>query len=494
MAFALVGSTITQTGTDATFPTTSGNGFTVTTANGINTVSFGTNTLVIQGTCTVAYNQVLTNTSGGGIEIQAGGTLTFNGDQTVNSVTQPVGGVLANIVSSTITSPDGAIRLTSTNVNSQARLVIRNCEIRVNSSGWASISANTNGWNTIRTEGDFAFIQADLSLTGTNKKRVRINSANPVLDLQATNTRSGMWFNFGAAQTSVKGYTPLNVDGPEINVASLTTANQVVLDNYNVAGVVGSYYTGSQIVLYGGAWCKLKNFSRGTNITWWGTNSTATANNVLEFSTDLRFEMKDVTGSGISGAKVYVPANTNSITFRPLGQTSATRSQATLNLTADGTGVSTAEYVYAMNVNSNGVAANINANTSTYFCPTTTVGAEATTYKIRKYEYFGTSGSIVLASSSQVVKTAVLSSDTAITMTEATAAALTGITITKATGTPSVSNPHTITVTASANRTLDEIYCYWKQWFCLFANFDIDDTLTKSGTRLILGNYKIVMA
>ncbi len=493
MAFALSGTTITQTGTDNALPTTSGNGFTVTTTNGINSVSFGTNTLVIQGTCTVAYNQILTNSSGsGGINIQAGGTLTFNGDQTINGVAQPVGGVLCNIVA-TQTAPTGAIRLTSTNVNSRAMLVVRNCEIRVNSNEWSSISANENGLNTIRTEGDFAFIQADLSLTGTNKKRVRLNSANPVLDLQATNTRSGMWFNFGAAQTSIKGYTPLNVDGPEINVAPLTIANQVVLDGYNINGVVGSYYTNAHIVIFGGAWCKLKNFHRGTNMTWYPSDGTATQNNFIEWSTGLRFEVKDPIGNNIQSAKVYVPANTNTMTFRPKGQTSAVRSQPTLNLSTDATGVVTSEYTYACGLSTGG-GTNINANTSTYFCPTTTPGAEATTYKIRHYGYGATSGNITLARSTDATITAALPADVSATLTEAAAAALTGITITKATGTPSPTNQHTITVTASANRTLDQIYCFWKQWFCQFANFDVNDVLVESNNKLILGNYKIVMA
>ena len=493
MTFALSGTTITQSGTDNALPTTSGNGFTVTTTNGINTVSFGTNTLVITGTCTVAYNQVLTNTSGGGINIQAGGTLTFNGDQTINGVAQPVGGVLANIVSTGIAAPLGAIRLTSTNVNSRAMLVVRNCEIRVNSSEWASISANDNGLNTIRTEGDFAFIQADLSLTGTNKKRVRINSANPVLDLQATNTRSGMWFNFGAAQTSIKGYTPLNVDGPEINVVPLTTANQVVLDGYNINGVVGSYYTNAHIVIFGGAWCKLKNFHRGTNMTWYPSNGSATENNFIEWSTGLRFEVKDPLGNNIQNAKVYVPANTNTVTFRPKGQTSAVRSQPTLNLLTDATGVVTGEYTYACGLSTGG-GTNINANTSTYFCPVTTAGAESTTYKIRHYNYSSTSGTITLARSTDAVIASAISLDAAATIAEATAAALTGITITKATGTPSVSNPHLITVTTSAGRTLDEIYCYWKQWFCQFANFDVNDTITTNGNKMVLGNYKLIYA
>jgi hypothetical protein len=372
-------------------------------------------------------------------------------------------------------------------------LVVRNCEIRVNSSEWASISANDNGLNTIRTEGDFAFIQADLSLTGTNKKRVRINSANPVLDLQATNTRSGMWFNFGAAQTSIKGYTPLNVDGPEINVVPLTTANQVVLDGYNINGVVGSYYTNAHIVIFGGAWCKLKNFHRGTNMTWYPSNGSATENNFIEWSTGLRFEVKDPLGNNIQNAKVYVPANTNTVTFRPKGQTSAVRSQPTLNLSTDATGVVTSEYTYACGLSTGG-GTNINANTSTYFCPTTTAGAEATTYKIRHYGYGATSGTITLARSTDAVITAALPADVSATLTEAAAAALTGITITKATGTPSPTNQHTITVTASANRTLDQIYCFWKQWFCQFANFDVNDVLVESNNKLILGNYKIVMA
>jgi hypothetical protein len=494
MTFALSGTTITQSGTDTTVPTASGNGFTVSTTNGIRTADFGTNQLTINGTFTVPYNTVLRNTGGNGIVINAGGSLIFDGTQTVNNVSAAMGGVLGIITCGTgVSAPDGAIRLSSANVNSEARLTIKNCEIRVNANGWSSISANTDGANRIRTEGDFAFINADLSLTGTNKKRLRINSGNPVLDLQATATRSGLWFNFGAAQTSVKGYTPVDVDGPEINVASLTTVGQVVLDGYNISMVNAAYYTGVQIVFYGGAWAKLKNFSRGTNMNWYNTNGTSTQNNVIEWSTDLRFDVRDAAGAALENAKIWVNANNNTVNFQPKGLTQATRSQPILNLTSNAAGIATAEYTYAMGVQSSGTAS-VAGSTSTYFCPTTTAGAEATVYRIRKYDRRSTSGTIVLASATEVLKTASLAvDDAAATMTEANAAAITGITITKATGTATPANPHIITIT-NRTITLDQIYCYWKQWFCQNANFDVTDELTANGSKLVLGNYRITTA
>jgi hypothetical protein len=98
------------------------------------------------------------------------------------------------------------------------------------------------------------------------------------------------------------------------------------------------------------------------------------------------------------------------------------------------------------------------------------------------------------AAKDAILLTGVADLDKAATLTQAAATALTGITITKATGTPSPTNQHTITVTASANRTLDDIYCFWKNWWVQDAQWDVTDEITVSGTRMILGNYKIVMA
>jgi hypothetical protein len=98
------------------------------------------------------------------------------------------------------------------------------------------------------------------------------------------------------------------------------------------------------------------------------------------------------------------------------------------------------------------------------------------------------------AAKDAAILTGVADLDKAATLTQAEAAALTGITITKATGTPSVSNPHIITVTIASNRTLDEIYCFWKNWWVQDAQWDVTDEITVNGSKMVLGNYKIVYA
>jgi hypothetical protein len=97
------------------------------------------------------------------------------------------------------------------------------------------------------------------------------------------------------------------------------------------------------------------------------------------------------------------------------------------------------------------------------------------------------------AAKDSVVLTGIAELDPLVNMTQAAAAAVTGITITKATGTATPANPHVIRIT-NRNITLDQIYCFWKQWFVQDAQWDVSDQLTANGSKLVLGNYRITTA
>jgi hypothetical protein len=115
------------------------------------------------------------------------------------------------------------------------------------------------------------------------------------------------------------------------------------------------------------------------------------------------------------------------------------------------------------------------------------------TYKIRHYSYVTKVSTTKFRQSTDMTITVAIAADNNVTLSKTNAAALTGIAITKATGTASTTNPHIITVT-DRTRTLDDIYDYWKQWFTLTAQMDTNDEITVDAGRMILGNYRIVEA
>jgi hypothetical protein len=217
-------------------------------------------------------------------------------------------------------------------------------------------------------------------------------------------------------------------------------------------------------------------------------NQNVTNNRVFNFS-------KTVGSKVVTGAATYPLRILNSVgVVQTITQTPGSETTAAINwltLTNPGTNSAGFATMSAANV--------LSATSDTNFTITRRLPLkiQLNDYRYKRIEKVIDANALSLTTSAAkdaILLTGVADLDKAATLTQAAAAALTGITITKATGTPSPTNQHTITVTASANRTLDDIYCFWKNWWVQDAQWDVTDEITVSGTRMILGNYKIVMA
>jgi hypothetical protein len=217
-------------------------------------------------------------------------------------------------------------------------------------------------------------------------------------------------------------------------------------------------------------------------------NQNVTNNRVFTFS-------KTVGSKVVTGAATYpLRILNNTGVVQTITQTPGSETTAAINwltLTNPGTNSATTALMTATQV--------LNSTSDTNFTITRRLPLkiQLNDYAYKRMEKVIDANALSLTTSAAkdaILLTGIADLDKAATLTQAQAAALTGITITKATGTPSSTNQHTITVTASANRTLDDIYCYWKNWWVQDAQWDVADEITVSGTRMILGNYKIVMA
>jgi hypothetical protein len=191
-----------------------------------------------------------------------------------------------------------------------------------------------------------------------------------------------MWLNFGVPQLSLKGYTPIDTDGPEINLASVPTATRIPLEDYNTTFVVPNYYAGAQIVLLGGAWVRLIGNLRGTNIVW--MSSSASGRNVIEFSKQITIKAQDSAGNLLSdGYLYYQPVGSNVAGVRAKGGTVDITFDLTQQVIATVSGTATSEFVYAWGyTNASG-----NQSVYNYFCTGTTKAAESHLFYSSRYGY-----------------------------------------------------------------------------------------------------------
>ena len=193
------------------------------------------------------------------------------------------------------------MKLRSTNSSFPAKLNIIDACIRFGAD-W--ITTDSGNFSKITTQGDICWILCARG-TGTGQARLRQDNTTASIDFQANKTFLGVWLNFGVPQFSLKGYTPIDTDGPEINLASVPTASLITIDNYNTTHVLPSYYAGVQIVLLGSAWTRLKNNLLGTNISWRSSSSSGGRHNVIEFSKQITSRIQDTAGNLLSDGYMY---------------------------------------------------------------------------------------------------------------------------------------------------------------------------------------------
>jgi hypothetical protein len=467
---------ITQTGTDTmNLSLGSATGFLITnrgdlfrtfdcrgldlTINGTLTVSSSVAQLRNDGSCN---NRLTVNGS------VSGGELIFNGRiSTAGNGPIPYAGLdwLGT------NGMGGATALVSTNATYPAKLTVIDACIRFGGD-WFTVSSGN--FARITTQGEECWILCAKG-TGTVQARIRLNNTTPVIDLQATQTWIGTWLNFGVPQISLKGFTPIFTDGPEINLSSVSVATRIDIENYDTRYIQSAYYPGSQIVPYGGAWIRFKNNLLGTNIVWQSLNVGGANYNVIEYSKQIKAISKDALGNVLNDGYFYFqPVGANVSGIRAKGGTSNITFDLTAKTLPISGGFATTEFIYAWDyANTTGLH-----NTPDYFCSVTTKGAETHPGFLSRYGYDKQPITLALSGNNTFEVSASHASLPTSDKVIATAQAITGIAF----------NFTTKVMTITGNLTYQQIYDAYQYALNTTANlFQADNCLTANSTSDYVG-------
>jgi hypothetical protein len=363
------------------------------------------------------------------------------------------------------------MKLASTNATYPAKFTIIDATVRFGAD-W--LTTDSGNHSRITTQGDICWILCARG-TGTSQARLRQDNTTAAIDFQATKTFVGVWLNFGVPQFSLKGYTPVDTDGPEINLASVPTASLITIDNYNTTHVLPSYYAGVQIVLLGSAWTRLKNNLLGTNIAWRSSSSSGGRHNVIEFSKQITSRIQDTAGNLLSdGYMYYQPTGSNVAGVRAKGMSTDITFDLSQKNIATVDGAATSEFPFAWGF----TTATTNLSTYAYFCTGQTKGAETHSVGSSRYGYDKQYITVGLSGNNDVTPTYVHTSLPTSDKVIATAAAISGIAF----------NFTTKVMTITGNLTYQQIYDAYQYALNQTANlFQADNCLTTNSTSDYVG-------
>jgi hypothetical protein len=364
------------------------------------------------------------------------------------------------------------IKLASTNASFPAKFTMIDSAIRFGAD-W--LTTDSGNFSRITTQGDECWILCARG-TGTSQARLRQDNTTSSIDFQTTKeTWVGVWLNFGVPQLSLKGYTPIGTDGPEINLASVPVASLITIDNYNTTYVQPSYYPGVQIILLGSAWTRLKNNLLGTNIAWRSSSSSGGRHNVIEFSKQITSRVQDTAGNLLSdGYMYYQPVGSNVAGVRGKGMTADITFDLSQQNIATVAGAATSEFPFAWGF----TTATTNLSTYNYFCTGQTKGAETHLVGSSRYGYDKQYITVGLAGNNDVTPTYVHTSLPTSDKVIATAAAISGIAF----------NFTTKVMTITGNLTYQQIYDAYQYALNQTANlFQADNCLTANSTSNYVG-------
>jgi hypothetical protein len=363
------------------------------------------------------------------------------------------------------------MKLKSTNASFPALFTMVDACIRYGSD-W--LTTDSGNFSKITTQGDICWILGARG-TGTSQARLRQDNTTSAIDFQATKTFVGVWLNFGVPQFSLRGYTPIDTDGPEINLASVPTASLITIDNYNTTHVLPSYYPGVQIILLGSAWTRLKNNLLGTNIAWRSSSAVGGRHNVIEFSKQITSRVQDTAGNLLSdGYMYYQPVGSNVAGVRGKGMTTDITFDLSQKNIATVGGAATSEFPFAWGF----TTATTNLSTYAYFCTGQTKGAETHSIGSSRYGYDKQYITVGLSGNNDVTPTYVHTSLPTSDKVIATAAAISGIAF----------NFTTKVMTITGNLTYQQIYDAYQYALNTTANlFQADNCLTANSISNYVG-------
>ena len=470
---------ITQTGTDTmNLSLGAATGFTITNRGDLyRTFDAGGQDLFIEGTLTVESRVAQLRNDGScasRFEVRGsatGGEIIFNGRKAAAANAPfPYPGLDWQGNNGNKTS-----KLVSTNVLYPAKFTMIDACVRYGAD-W--LTTDLNNFSTITTSGDICWILCAKG-TGTGQARLRQDNTTASINFTATKTYVGVWLNFGVPQTSLAGYTPVDTDGPEINMASVAVASRVLIENYVTTYILASYYAGSQIVLYGGAWTRLKNNLLGTNSVW--MSQAASGRNVLEYSKQITIRQQDSAGNLLSnGFMYYQPVGSNVAGIRAKGGLVDITFDLTQQTIQTEAGAATSEFPFAWGY----ATASGNQSTYAYFCSGTTPGAESHVIRSSRYGYDKQSATVTLSGNNAATPSFVHSSLPTTNKDIPTAAAITGVT----------ANFSTKTLTVAGTRTIQQIYDSYQYQLNLPANLQQANEATVTGSQTLYTGWSLVVA
>jgi hypothetical protein len=233
---------------------------------------------------------------------------------------------------------------------------------------------------------------------------------------------------------------------------------------------------------FASGWVELYNCVKGANLNVYNQNPTTSIlqKHCVPLYQDLRITAKDTTGAAIENVRFNttdVPNNSPTVTFITAGnlKTWDFRNPLSYETTTNASGIALSTPVLQVWYWQTSFKQNLRFPLST------------ATYQGRAYNYKTMNVSVVLGSNSiQDVSAGMIALDTATTVTESVASAITGITLT-----PSGATGGTITI--SSNKEYQDIWNYYRWWISQFANKTSNDTWTCTGGTLNTQNWNIVV-
>jgi hypothetical protein len=233
---------------------------------------------------------------------------------------------------------------------------------------------------------------------------------------------------------------------------------------------------------YSGGWVELYNCAKGAdlNVVSQYPNSTIWVKHCVPLYQDVTITAKDTAGAVVQNVRfntTEIPTNSPTVTFTTASglKTWDFRNALSYETTTNSSGIATTTPV--LNV----------WYWQTSFKESLRFPSSTAVYQGRAYNYKTLNVSALLGSSSAVqVSAGMISLDTATTVTESVAGAITGITLT-----PSGATGGTITI--SSNKEYQDIWNYYRYWISQFANKTSNDTWTCTGGTLNTQNWNIVV-
>jgi hypothetical protein len=353
------------------------------------------------------------------------------------------------------------MKLVSTNVLYPAKFTMVDACVRYGAD-W--ITTDLNNFSRITTQGDVCWILCARG-TGTSQARLRQDNITASIDFQATKTFVGVWLNFGVPQLSLAGYTPIDTDGPEVNVGSVAIANKITVPNYNSTYVLPSYYAGAQWVQLGGAYVELKDNLKGTNIVWYSQSVSGGTYNVMIWSKTITIRAQDTAGNLLSdGYMYYQPVGANVANIRPKGNATGVTFDLTQQTAVTVAGVATSVFNFAWDF-ANGIGLQSSFN---YFCTGTTKGAETHAVGSSRYGFDKQIATVSLVGNGATTPTYVHTSLPTTDKVIANAAAITGVAF----------NFGTKTITVTGTLSIQQIYDAYQYQLNQVANLQTADECT----------------